>query len=462
MIIVLLVVVKIKKFRVLIIGIILAALMLLLEWEFYNFKIQQNNKQITKNLEEISCPDCNIVFISIDTLRADHISALGYSKKTTPNLDNFLNNSITFTNNISASSWTLPAHMTFMTGLLPSHHKMVNKFLLNNEKQTEEIADLSKVAPGIKTLAEYLKQNGYVTGGFTGGAGVDKGFGFNRGFDTYYDENNFGGFSDSAPRALDWIKQNKDKKMFIFLHGYDVHGQYVPKDGYDKRFVDFKYKGSLTGSTEEQQKMREDGVTNGQIYLTPDDVKFLIALYDEKIQRADKILGNFLDEYTSLGLNNKTIFVITSDHGDEFYEHGQIDHGHSLYDELIKTPLFIKTPKTITNLKIDKETSGADIMPTILSAVGIVAINKFDGIDLSQASEVYSRKEVVSETDYRYIVSQKSIRTEDGWKLIKDISSNLNELYNLNNDHLEKNNLINKLKEKEIFLSKELENILKI
>lgn len=446
--------VDIKKFSGLIIGIILGGL-IITGVSFYLIKTTQNKRQKEQQLEKISCKDCNVVFISIDTLRSDHISALGYPKKTTPNLDKFVNESITFTNNISTSSWTLPAHMSFMTGLLPSHHKMVNKFLLNNEKQTEEIADLSKVSPGVKTLAEYLKQNGYTTGGFTGGAGVDKQFGFNRGFDEYFDEKNFGGFQDSVPRAMDWLNKNKDKKLFLFLHGYDVHGQYVPKGGYDKRFVDFEYKGNLNGSAEEQQKMREDGITNGQVYLNQDDVKFLVALYDEKIQRADQELGKFLDEYTKLGLNNKTIFIITSDHGEEFYEHGQIDHGHSLYDELIRTPLFIKTPNTTENVRVNSQTSGADIMPTILSSVGIKTTTDFDGVDLSQASKLYIDRDVVSETEYRYVVNQKSIRTNKGWKLIKDVSSNLDELYNLKNDALEKTNLINKFgSEKEILLKK--------
>lgn len=451
---------NIKKFPVLMTVIILSVL-IISGAGFFLIKSEKNKKQEIQQLENIGCKDCNIVFISIDTLRADHISSLGYLKKTTPNLDKFLNDSITFTNNISASSWTLPAHMTFMTGLLPSHHRIVNKFLLNDEKQTEEIGDLSKVSPEVKTLAEYLKQNGYATGGFTGGAGVDKQFGFNRGFDDYFDEKNFGGFSDSVPKAMDWVKNNKDKKFFLFLHGYDVHGQYVPKDGYDKRFVDFEYKGSLTGSAEEQQKIREDGITNGQIYLKPDDVKFLVALYDEKIQRADQILGKFFDEYTSLGLNNKTIFVITSDHGEEFYEHGQIDHGHSLYDELIRTPLFIKTPKTTGKIRISNQTSGTDIMPTILSSVGIKTTAKFDGVDLSQAAKVYVKRDVVSETEYRYVVNQKSIRTNDGWKFIKDFSSNLDELYNLNKDTLEKTNLINKQNNEAEKLMKKLSEILK-
>lgn len=450
----------IKKFSVLKIVIILG-LLIICSAVFCLVKFEQNKKLKVTQSEKFSCLDCNIVFVSIDTLRADHVSALGYSRKTTPNLDKFVENSFTFTNNISASSWTLPSHMTFMTGLLPSHHKIVNKYILNYDKKTEEIANLAKVSPNIKTLAEYLKQNGYTTGGFTGGAGVDKQFGFDKGFDEYYDENNFGGFGDSIPRAMDWVKKNKDKKLFLFLHGYDVHGQYMPKEGYDKRFVDPNYTGKLDGSKEEQQKFREDGITNGQIYISQDDANFLMALYDEKIQRADQALGKFFDEYSNLGLNNKTIFIITSDHGEEFYEHGQIDHGHSLYDELIKVPLFIKTPKTQSNIKINNQTSGTDIMPTILSSVGIKNTDKFDGIDLSSPDKLYSKRDVISETEYRYVVDQRSIRTNNNWKYIKDISSSLDELYFLKKDPKEKNNLINKSKSQKKTLLKKLDLIMK-
>lgn len=435
------------KMKLLILIIVFLGLSVLLK-----IKLKNKNK-IKVETNNFSCLNCNVVIISIDTLRADHISSLGYSRNTTRNLDKFTNEAMVFTNNISVSSWTLPSQMSLITGLLPHNHKITNKYILNYEKKDEELASLN---PKIKTLAEYLKTRDYVTGGFTGGAGVEGEFGFNRGMDEYYDENNFGGFIDSVPKALDWINVNKDKKFFVFLHGYDVHGQYLPPNGFDKRFVDPNYLGNLTGLPDEQKKMREDGILNGKIYLSQTDIKFLTAIYDEKIQRADEILGRFFDEYEKLGLMNKTIFVITSDHGEELYEHGNIDHGQTLYDELIKVPLFIKTPQVKSKIIIDKQVSSIDIMPTILNSVGVTIPVGLDGVDLIETISNSKERDVISETEYRYVVDLESIRTDDGWKLIENNISGLNALYNLKRDKLEERNLINENKNKAKTLLKKM------
>ncbi len=205
---------------------------------------------------DVDCGDCNIVLISVDTLRADRVGVLGYKKDTTPTLDKLAEESYVFTQAISVAPWTLPSHMSMFTGLYPSEHKMVNKVIITNSGE-EVSANLSSISPGIKTLAELLKEKGYINAGFTGGAGLGSDFGFNRGFDVYDDEDNFAGFENSLPKAINWVKSNKDNKFFLFVHGYDVHGQYVPEGGYDNRYLDFEYEGNLTGSKLEQKQLRE-------------------------------------------------------------------------------------------------------------------------------------------------------------------------------------------------------------
>ena len=415
---------------------------------------------VKENKLNYSCRDCNVVFVSFDTLRADHTGFSGYGRDITPNIDKFAKRGFVFENAVSVSSWTLPSSMSWFTGVYPSKHKVTNKFTVLPDGK-EEITNLAKVSPTLKTLAEVFKESGYLTGSFTGGAGIHRQFGFDKGFDIYTDDKDFAGIEYTYPKAIEWIKENKDKKLFVFLHGYNIHGQYTLPSGYDKRFVDFEYKGKLTGMKEEQKNLREEGLTRGEIFLTSDDVRFLTALYDEKIQRANEIFSNFVKEYEKLGLLNKTVFILTSDHGEELYEHGQIDHGHSLYDELIRVPLIITVPGNHEARKIADQVRSIDIMPTILDILGLrvdVKINvQLQGESLTPLFRGERKSyDVFSETDYRYAIFKKSLRTYDGWKLIKDMEKKTDEVYDLGRDKSEKDNLASKNKEKLESLDKEL------
>lgn len=413
--------------------------------------------------QTISCPDCNVVFVSFDTLRADHLHFMGYSKNTSPTLDKLARDGFVFTNTVSASSWTLPATMSWFTGVYPSVHQILNKYTLKGPTE-QEISNLKKLSPGLLTMAEILQKDGYKTGGFTGGAGVSHEFGFAAGFDEYIDNQDFAGFEYSYPKAIDWINKNRNKKLFVFLHGYNIHGQYVPPGGYDFRFLDLTYKGKLTGSKEEQLNLREEGLAQGKLFLTQDDVRFLTALYDEKIARADEEFSKFYQKYKKLGLLEKTIFVITSDHGEELYDHGQIDHGHSLYQEVIHVPLLIIIPG-IKGALISQQVRSIDLLPTILTIIGAGTDKKifsqFQGKNLTDTMKGDNLNlQAFSETDYRYAVFKRAIISADSWKYITDLETKENILYNLKKDQNERNNLIgsNLLKENE--LNKRLKEIM--
>ncbi|MDO8551807.1 MAG: sulfatase [bacterium] len=435
------------KIKLIFLLIILSALILGGYLYFQRSKGQKSGK----NLPAWSvCTDCNVVFVSFDDLRASRVGVLGYSKNTTPAIDSLAQKSFVFTNAITVAPWTLPSHMSMFTGVYPSHHRVLNKFtLLPGDKQ--EISNLKKLSPNLQTLAQMFRANGYSTGGFTGSAGVNHQFGFDQGFDVYTDDKDFAGFEETIPKALNWIKANKDKKMFVFLHGYGIHGEYVPPDGYDKRFVDFPYKGTLDGSVKEHLQLVDEGLSRGQVFLTSDDVRFLTALYDEKIQRADNKFGQFLKEYSDLGLMDKTIFVLLSDHGEELYEHGRVDHGHSLYDELVKIPLIIKVPGLESKVVIDNQARTIDLAPTILELAGIKTDEikqQFDGESLTPMMRGDNQTlDSFLETDYRYANFLRGIRAADGWKLIVDKETYLKELYNLKTDPQEKKNLINESKD---------------
>lgn len=394
------------------------------------------------------CAGFNVVLISLDAMQVAHVSCLGYPRKTTPLLDEFAQKGFLFTQAISQSSWTVPATMTWFTSLYPSEHKVINKYsrYTADEKKLSNLEDLS---PGTMTLAQVLKEHGYATGGFTGDAGVGARFGFGKGFDSYVDDQKFAGFDHSIPYAIAWLNQHKAGKFFIFLHGYDCHGQYDPAAGYTKRFLDFPYRGKLSGGKDEQGRLREEGLEKGHIDLNEKDVRFWRALYDEKINDADQRVRLFIDELKKLGLLEKTIIVFTADHGTEFYEHKRFDHGFTLYDELIHVPLVIYVPSVAGGVMITDQVRGIDIFPTVLDLLGIepsaVLKKQMRGTSLLPLLRgQHLELPAFSETDYRLYAHKRSIRTADGWKLILSLDTNARELYNLKSDPQEKYNLIAK------------------
>jgi choline-sulfatase len=387
----------------------------------------------------LTCKDCNLVFVSFDALQAAHVGALGYPRDVTPAIDSVARKGYSFANAISVASWTVPASMTWFTGVYPSEHRMTNKFAVW-QPPVRKTASLKELAPALVTLAEVLRLNGYATAGFTGNAGVSGGFGYEQGFDTYFFEpGRFGGFDRSVPKALEWLAANRGRKFFLFLHGYDVHGQHTPAAGLDHRFVDPGYDGRYTGSEREQEVLREEGLEKGRLTLREADVRFWQAVYDEKIQRADVRFREFLAEYDRLGLSGNTLFVLTSDHGTEVFEHGRVDHGFTLYNELLRVPLVFRLPGQMEGRVVADRVSSVDVMPTILDLLAVrvpePVRQQMRGTSLVPAmrgERVW--RDVFSETDYRQYTYKRSVVTPDGWKLIYTLETKVRELYDLNRD----------------------------
>jgi choline-sulfatase len=385
--------------------------------------------------------DHNLVFVSFDALQAKHVGALGNPRNVTPTLDAMARDGVLFRQARSVAPWTVPASMTWFTGVYPSEHRMTNKFAVYNarEKKTAKLKDL---APHLVTLADVLRRRGYATGGFTGNAGVSGGFGYDQGFDTYFFEpGHFGGFDRSIPEALKWVRANRHRKFFLFLHGYDVHGQNTPAGGFDYRFVEKGYDGRYTGSEQEQEVLREEGLAKGKLNLRDSDIKFWRAVYDEKIARADERFKQFLSEFDALGVTGKTLFVLTSDHGTEFCEHGRFDHGFTLYDEMVRVPLVIKLPdRAAAGTAIDARVGSVDVMPTVLDLLDVPVPDEVKGqmrghsLVPAMTRGPLPPRDVFSETDYRAYTYKRSVVTPDGWKLIYTLESNTRELYDLNAD----------------------------
>lgn len=397
---------------------------------------------------EVAADGPNVVFVSFDALQASHVGCLGHSRNTTPTIDAVARDGVLFANAISVSSWTVPASMSWFTGVYPSEHRMTNKFAVYNA-EVRKLADLRELAPDLVTLAEILKANGYATGAFTGNAGVNGGFGYEKGFDVYFHERDaFGSMDRSVPEALRWVRANRGRKFFLFLHGYDIHGQSTPDGGYDYRFVDPDYDRRYTGSEHEQETLREEGLEKGQLTMREADVRFWRAVYDEKVQRTDEKFRRFLNEFDQLGLTDRTVFVLTSDHGTELYEHRRFDHGFTLYNELLHVPLVIKAPGRPGGRVVKDRVSSIDVMPTILDLLNIDVPERtrtqLRGRSLAPAlaGEPVGR-DVYSETDYRQYTYKRSVITPSGWKFIYTLENGGRELYDLKADPRETKNLAN-------------------
>ena len=315
----------------------------------------------------------NIILISIDTVRADHLGLHGYRLPTSPAAERLAQDGALFLNHFSGAPYTLTSHATMLTGLNPTRHQAL---------------DLESGLPaGIPTLAEILQANGYGTAAFTGGGQLDYQYGFARGFDTYDDRAGTSARPDSANflcrRALPWLKANRDFRFFLFLHTYQPHNPYECPEFPERALFlkkEFRWRNAAL------QDILGRGFPRLFQPLPPLERENLTALYDLELRYSDQFLvGPLIENLKRLGLYENALIILTSDHGEEFFDHLSWEHGHTLYNELIHVPLLIKFPRSrFAGRTIDRTVGGVDLMPTVLEAAGIKppAGAKFDGESL--------------------------------------------------------------------------------
>lgn len=310
----------------------------------------------------------NVILISIDTLRQDRLGAYGYGRVTTPHLDALAARGVVFENATAPSSWTVPSHVSLLTGLYPHTHGATGRVQSMNQT----------VVP----LASWLGSFGYDTGGVVNFVLLGRSRGFARGFE-YFEVIRRPLPEPAAPlvdeKALAWLDQPRERPFFLFVHHYDVHSDYAPKDPYRKMFVR-PYDGIATGSTDQLKAARF-----GRIELGLADAQHLSDLYDAEIRQIDDELGRFLQELERRGHLEGTIVILTSDHGEEFLEHGRFLHGWSLYKELVQVPLLISGPGIPHGVRVTEPASLVDVFPTVTGLLGIETPPVVEGIDLSRS-----------------------------------------------------------------------------
>ena len=274
----------------------------------------------------------NVVVITIDTLRADHVGCYGDKEIRTPNIDALAQEGIRFERAYAPVPVTLPAHTALFTGTYPLRSGM------------HDFAD-NKLNPAQPTLASVLKENGYVTGAVIGAAVLDSRFGLNHGFDFYYDHFDFSRLQESnldemersgdlvADQALDWVAKNYQKKFFLWMHLYDPHYPYHPPSPYSEEYRD--------------------------------------RPYDGEIAFADAQVGRLIRELKEKGVYQNTVIVLTGDHGESLGEHGEKTHGFFIYNVTLHIPTVIRLPQGPSGQTISALVSLSDLMPTVLSYLKI-------------------------------------------------------------------------------------------
>ena len=361
------------------------------------------------------CADCNVVLISMDTVRADRLGIYGHTKPTSPNVDRFAEHALVFENAISQSAWTLPAHGSMMTGLYPGRLGVVHY-------------PAKRSLPKVRMLAEEFRSAGYATGGFTGGGFVASHFGFARGFDIYTSDGRR--FEHNIEEAVDWLKQHKERRFFLFLHGYDAHRPYFSSAG-DKSAIGLRGKRSAERRNYCLKAVRDK----------PADLDVVLQYYDASIRHGDRSVGYFLNALTGLGLADRTVVLITSDHGEEFYEHGHCDHVRFLYREIVNVPLLLRVPGLDAAMRRipDVVPASISIARTLLEIVGLDT-KDFPGPSLmpllkgepSPFRDVYSETESVSgslgsrgatiavTTAKQKLISYLDEGTDEGYDVVND------------------------------------------
>lgn len=299
----------------------------------------------------------NVIFILVDALRKDHVGLYGYDRNTTPNIDNFSQDTVVFTKAISQSSWTIPAVASLFTALFPSVHGTIS--------HTEN--KLNVLDRKLVTMAEVLKNHGYSTGAFVANHWFSSKTQFYQGFDVF-DEINIKTkpLADEVnEKAIKWLKKVKNRPFFIYLHYQDAHAPYKAPESFSS-FL----------KSETERILNEDEIAAMGIHFTGNmDLNYYIDNYDGGIRYFDYHFGHLFEYLKGQNLYDKSVIVFTADHGEAFFEHGDIGHGDYLFDEMIRVPLLIKFHDERNNLDLDNKhyemgIELIDITSTILQLLG--------------------------------------------------------------------------------------------
>lgn len=370
-----------------------------------------------------SAPD--IILISIDTLRRDHVGLYGYERDTTPNLDTLAEECVVFEEACATAAWTLSSHMTMLTGLYPGQHEV------NSAK--------SALHESFPTLTQRLKERGYHTIGLYRPGWLDPRYGFDRGFDTYVSHRLAHEAEANLREAL--TKREPDKPLFLFIHIFDVHCEdlkhtegtmYAPPAPYDELFTT-NAEETLAGLDMFRLWCEPKGKDTLKI-ITEEQRDTLIGLYDGGIRYVDDEIAGWIEELREKGLFDDAMFIVTADHGEGLAQRYARWGGHGdLHEEGLAVPLLIRFPGARwAGKRVPQRVSHVDLLPTVLDWLGSYD-PRLPGVSLLE--EVDGGRTVIAQMGGEAVY-------EGRWKLIGNSQGNDDLLFDLEKDPLELNPIV--------------------
>ncbi len=366
----------------------------------------------------------SLVLVSIDTLRADHLGAYGYARATSPHFDAFAREGTLFERAYAASTWTLPSHTSMLSGLSPFRHGAVDAE--------------TRIPDDVPLVAETLRAQGYQTLGAVGGPFLGSRFGFARGFDRWLERPKSGTDPDAYQKEVLSALALLHPPFFAFVHYMSVHSPYTPPPEFN-RFVP---SGAAAVDTRVGRLRRLADEGRGRA-LTPAELETLVGLYDGEILAMDDRLGQTLALLDRL-YGADVIVVVTSDHGEEFEEHGNLIHGRTLYDDVLHVPLAVRGPGVLPGRRVADMVSLLDVAPTLLEWAGVPPSDSLDGRSLVPAARDGhgggTRLLPLHTTAHDRKVDLWGLRTPTS-KLILDRKTGRKEFFLLDEDPGERHNL---------------------
>jgi arylsulfatase A-like enzyme len=333
----------------------------------------------------------DVILVVVDTLRADHLSHYGYGRPTGGGLDAFAGRATRYTQAYAPSPWTGTSTASIFTGLFATRHGVRRP----GDRLDDELT----------TLPEILHEQGWHTVAHSLNVNVSKKTGYAQGFDLF---NDFLGTTTDYPhidavleRVDRWLDARPERPFFLYLHSMNTHGPYrVPED--HRRSLlgrepsrDFVYYGSLMASiTSGRSLPRRREV--GPAYLAS-----LVDQYDTAVRYTSDALGELFADLARRGLYDDALVIVTSDHGEELFDHGGFSHGYSLHGEVLRVPLYVKLPRQREGAVVDARVSLMDLAPTILQALGIDATAAFDGLPLPATTEAGAARSLLHVSDWK-------------------------------------------------------------
>ena len=375
----------------------------------------------------------NVLLISIDTLRADHLGCYGYERSTSPAIDALAKRGVRFERSYSQANQTLPSHLSILTSLFPAEFQITRDDGLNPTQQSTKL----RLPGAALTLAEVAAAAGYRTGAFTGGGLVAPRYGLDQGFATFEGTRTSTeqGFATSLPEFKRWLDQGdaegSDAPFFAFVHTYDVHDPYHAPPPFDRAFSarrseDFVAQEGYVPSAQELRKQLPDP--------NHEQLQEILDFYDNGIAYADRGVSLLETILSERGAWDNTMVVLFSDHGEEFQEHGSWGHGPQLYDELLHVPLILRLPGDARAGELVPELVRLiDIAPTVAELLDLPVGADWQGRSLMELVGARGADRPVLAELSNAAIGTLSLRLGD-WKVIDTLSTQRSQLFETHSD----------------------------